>query len=238
VFKRILVLLLLMFALVSAGACAAGKPGESLKKDFPDLKFDSIKETVIKGLYEVVVEGNILYYYPEKSLIVAGHIYAKDKKDLTAERINELVAAKAKDIPTDKAVKHGNGKNVVVEFTDPDCPFCRKMSAYLKTRTDLTVYTFLFPLTQIHPKAEAKAKWVLCSKDPVKALDEVMEGKHDNDELKLCNDPKIDTLLQEHINLGGKLGIRGTPAFFINGTFINGADIKKFEAAIAGGTPK
>lgn len=231
--KKILLVLLMGVVLV-VGACTAGNPGESLKKNFPDLKFDSIKESPIKGLYEVVQDCNVLYYYPGKSLIVAGHIYAKDKQDLTARRINELMVSKARDLPLDKAIKEGSGKNVVIEFTDPECPFCRKMNAYFKTRQDLTVYTFLLPLPQIHPKAGAKAKWILCSKEQGKALDEIMEGKRDNEELKPCDDPKVDSLLKEHMDLGARLGIKGTPAFFVNGTFVNGADIKKFEAALAG----
>ena len=60
------------------------------------------------------------------------------------------------------------------------------------------------------------------------------------------NDPKIDA----DARLGHKLGVRGTPAFFINGRSLSGAQpLEKFEAVIkeelesarglvSGGTPR
>lgn len=218
----------LMFNVVS---CSAQKPEESLKKDFPDIKYDSIRESPIKGLYEVVIGTNILYYYPEKGFIVAGSIFSKDKKNLTQERHQELIALRVKDIPLDKAIKIGSGKNVVIEFTDVDCPFCRKMSEYLKTKTDITRYVFLFPLVQIHPKAEAKSRYVLCSSDKAKALEDAMSGKFDKDgSFKPCDDPAVAKTLNEHMEIGRKVGVEGTPAFFVNGQFVSGANIQAFES--------
>lgn len=226
--KSILVVLLAVLTFISV-ACAAGKPEESFKKDFPEVKVESVKESPIKGVYEVVTSANILYYYPAKGYIIVGPIINKDKKNLTADRMGELASAKYKELALDKAIKIGNGKNIVVEFTDPDCPFCRKMSDYLKTRTDLTRYVFLYPLP-MHQNAPAKIKYILCSDDKVKTLEEVMKGKLDNAEFKVCDDKKIADLVDEHRKITVKTGINGTPAFFVNGKFVSGADIPKFES--------
>ena len=38
--------------------------------------------------------------------------------------------------------------------------------------------------------------------------------------------------LQDHIDLGGKLGVRGTPALWINGQPVSGADLQRIAALI------
>ena len=75
-------------------------------------------------------------------LAVAPAVAAQDTLDLT------------------KAVKIGNGKTMVIEFTDPDCPFCRKAEAYLQKRTDLTRYIFFIPLKS-HPASKGKVQYIL-----------------------------------------------------------------------------
>ena len=105
---------------------------------------------------------NIIYFHPEKDLLMFGEIWTKDGKNMTAEKKGQARFARLKDLPLDKAVKIGNGRNKVIEFTDPDCPYCRKASAFLKGRKDVTRYVFFFPLP-IHKEAEAHARYVLCS---------------------------------------------------------------------------
>ena len=34
-------------------------------------------------------------------------------------------------------------------FTDPDCPFCKRLESEMKGLDNVTVYTFLFPLDQL-----------------------------------------------------------------------------------------
>ena len=118
-----------------------------------------------------------------------GEIWTKDGKNITAGKRTRLAAAKLKDVPLDKAVKIGNGKNKVIEFTDPDCPYCRKAAAFFKGRDDVTRYVFLFPLP-IHKDAEAHARYVLCAADKAHALEEVMSGQLDGKGVPACPDKR------------------------------------------------
>ena len=227
-----------VFALVIATGCAAAgetpstdSVREALKKDFPHLQATSINETAIRGLYEIEAGVNIVYYYPDKELLVFGEIWTKDGTNITAGKKTEIASAKLKDIPLDKAVRIGNGKNKVIEFTDPDCPYCRKASAFLKGRDDVTRYVFLFPLP-LHKDAEAHALYVLCAADKGKALEEVMNGQLDGKALPACSDAKAEALLREHKDLGTTLGVRGTPAFWINGQYVAGANIPAIEGIL------
>ena len=204
---------------------------KSWQRRIPGIKVGEISSSDIPGLYEVEAGSNVIYFYPEKGLLVFGEIWTKDGKNITAEKRARLATAKLKDMPLDKAVKIGNGKNKVIEFTDPDCPYCRKAAEFFKGRDDLTLYVFFFPLP-IHKDAEAHARYVLCAADKAHALEEVMSGQMDGKEAPFCPDKKADALLREHMDLGTKLGVRATPAFWINGQYVAGANIPAIEGLL------
>ncbi len=227
------VMAITMFLFIVAGDAYSGDlyadAAASFKKDYPAATIESVEKTDIEGLYEVVGGGNVFYYHPRTGNILFGEIYTKGGKNLTAERREQFAAAKIKSLPLDKAIKIGNGKNIVIEFTDPDCPFCRKAEGFFKDRRDVTRYVFLFPLQQIHPKSVAKSLEVLCEKgkDRAKAYREAMAGSLGSREPVSCDDQKASGLLAEYVKLGNELGVRGTPAFWVNGISVSGADFKK-----------
>lgn len=204
---------------------------ETLKKTFPNLTFSSIKETHIKGLYEVVIGDGVMYFHPD-GYIIFGEMWNKEGENLTAKTREIIMAEKAKKIPLDKAIKMGSGKNTVVEFTDPDCPYCRKASEFLSKKSDVTRYVFFFPLKQMHPDAEGKSKYIICGGE--QAYKEVYSGKHDKKRVELDKkcDQKAADILKEHIKVAQSLGVRGTPAFWVNGTYVSGANIQAIEGLL------
>ncbi|MBF0487118.1 MAG: thioredoxin fold domain-containing protein [Nitrospirae bacterium] len=135
-------------------------------------------------------------------------------------------------IPTDNAIRIGMGKNTVIEFEDPDCPFSRRLSAYMSKRQDVTRYVFLTPALQIHPDAMDKARFILCSKNSPQAFIDVMNGRYDKEKPPVCKDEQIEKTLKEHKELGSKLGASATPYLIINGTYVLGADFEKIEGVI------
>ncbi|EKD40833.1 MAG: hypothetical protein ACD_74C00155G0009 [uncultured bacterium] len=199
----------------------------NLKANFPNMQFSEINDTPVKGMYEVVTGNNIIYYVPETGNLIFGEVWSKDGKSFTDITRQKLVSKKLSSLPLDKAVKIGNGKNVVIEVTDPDCPFCRKASDFFEKRKDVTRYVFMFPLAQLHPNAEKKARFILSSKDQSKAYKEVMSGKYDQGgSLPAFSD---NNLVQEHQKVAAMLGVKGTPNFWINGNHIGGADFAAIE---------
>jgi thiol:disulfide interchange protein DsbC len=202
-----------------------------VNQSFPSIIVNDIRRTDVKGLYELEAGDGILYYYPEKELIFAGELYNKEGKSLTAERVEAIVERKLKELPLDKAIKTGSGPNTVIEFIDPDCPYCRKAYEWFKTKTGITRYTFLTPIPQLHPKATEKSEYVLSQKTPesrVAALHDVMEGKLDNKTLEGINEDGKKAV-ELHKSLGRKVGLNGTPLFFVNGKMISGADYPGIE---------
>lgn len=210
------------------------KPEVALKSAFPDLSFDSINETEIRGLYEVVTGQNVLYFYPEKEYLFVGEIYNKEKKALSTEtkrKLREKTMKLVKDLPLEKAVKIGSGKNTVIEFTDPDCPYCRKASEFLKKQKGLTRYIFFAPLA--HPQAITKIHYILNAKDKGAAYEEMMSGKPSPQGVDYPE--SVKALAQEHLSLTRKVGVQGTPTFFVNGQEVVGADEKRISELLNGG---
>ena len=211
---------------------------KTLKSSFPDIAFDSVKQSPIKGIYEVTEGKRILYFAPEEGIIIAGNMFDKTKKNLTASRLeeiaakfNEEIALKAKNLSLNKAVKTGKGKHIVIEFTDPDCPFCRNAAKFFESRTDVTKYTFFTPLP-MHPDALNKVRYILCQKDRGKAYDQVMKGKIDGQKYQTCKNAEVDELIKIHESEGAKLSVSSTPFFVIDGKVVAGADIPKIETLL------
>ena len=65
---------------------------KTLKSSFPDIAFDSVNQSPIKGIYEVTEGRRILYFAPEEGIIIAGNMFDKTKKNLTAIRLDEIAA--------------------------------------------------------------------------------------------------------------------------------------------------
>jgi thiol:disulfide interchange protein DsbC len=209
--------------------------GDLLREAFPNLIFESVRPTEIEGLYEVVAGDNIFYFHPETGHLIFGEIWTKDGRSFTAERREELVAGKIANLPLDRAVKIGDGQNTVIEISVPDCPYCRRAADFFRERADVTRYVFFFPLTQIHPEAEKKAMYILCSDTPVEAYEEVYQGKFDGKDISLPSECSGREILDEHIRIAQSLGVRGTPVFWINGKRISGADIPRIEKILGKG---
>jgi thiol:disulfide interchange protein DsbC len=226
---------LILVVIITAGFAAAKEDfkteTDNLKKNFPNLRVDSVKESPIKGLYEIVA-GNQVFYFSPDGYLMFGELWSKDGKNLTAEMREKVLSEKVKSIPLEKALKIGSGPRQVIEFTDPDCPYCRKVDEFLAKRTDVTRYVFFFPLRQIHPDAEKKARYILSQKDREKALREVVSGALDGKPAP--ESIYQDAMLEEMEQVAKSVGVRGTPALWIDGTAVNGADIPRITALLDG----
>jgi thiol:disulfide interchange protein DsbC len=129
-----------------------------------------------------------------------------------------------------KALKIGSGKTVVIEFTDPDCPYCRQGAAFFRNRTDVTRYVFFNPLP-MHPQAKEKAQFILSSPDRAKAYEEVMSGRLDSSNLTGTTAEGIKRF-EEQMAIVQEARVESTPIFIICGRIIQGFDQRKLEAAL------
>lgn len=136
----------------------------------------------------------------------------------------------ASDIDFSKAIRIGSGPKTVVEFTDPDCPFCRSASRYLDSRSDVTRHVFFFPLAR-HPKAREKARYVLSQNDKARAYHEVMAGKLDEVKIFRTTEKGI-RLQQEQYEIAIRAKVHSTPTFMVYGRVLVGFDEKQLQDAL------
>ena len=227
-------LVLICAAALLSLATAAGANENAVRKafaaKFPNMQLQDVTKLPFLGLYEVVVEGDILYADEKVDYIIDGNIISTQKmSNLTAERKRKLSAIPFDELPLDLAFKRviGKGERKMAVFSDPDCPWCKRLEADLDKLENVTVYMFLYPLEQLHPKAPEISRKVWCSPDRVKAWDDYVKRKVMPTAGSDCPNP-VDKIVE----YGRKKSINGTPALVFAsgervGGYISAAEMEK-----------
>ena len=218
--KTCLLLALCIFA--SAAAADEASVKKVVQGKFPKANIESVTKTPYLGLYEVFMEKQLLYTDEKVNYFFLGSVVdGKTMQNLTEERARKLSAIKFDSLPLDLAIKivKGNGKRKVAIFSDPDCPFCQRLERDMVNVTDVTIYTFLYPIESLHPGATGKAKAIWCSPDRVKAWNNFMLKRSGPEAKTDCENP-VDRIVE----FGQSKGINGTPTLiFADGQVIPGA---------------
>ena len=192
-----------------------------LGEKFPEAKIASVVKTPYSGLYEVYMDGQLIYADANAQYVIMGDILdVKSRTNLTQARLGVLNAVKWDTLPLNGAIKmvKGKGERKIAVFSDVDCPYCRKFEAELTKVDNITVYTFLYPIEGLHPKAVQTSRQIWCAPNKNKAWDEYLgSGKIP------ANDGKCANPVDQNIALANKLGITGTPTIiFSNGQRVPG----------------
>lgn len=211
-------MLLVSSAAATAAPAAKGNPDEQavlarLKRQYPATAFTSVARTPVKGLYEVQMGPNIAYVDASGRHFLFGHLFdMQTQSDLTAKRQSgdsstptlrsEREASGPKsvialaDLPLKDAIKrvNGNGARTLVVFSDPNCPYCRRLEADLPALADTTIYTFLIPILGPSSRKSAEAMWAEAMPERAKELE----------------------VLDRNLSLASRFGINGTPTLIRN----------------------
>lgn len=213
--KSLVCLMLMLFSFATAAHADVASVKARMEKKFPHEKILEVTKTPYLGLYEVAFEGSIVYTDENLSYLISGSIYdMKTMQNLTEARARKLYAVKFDALPFQYAFKEvkGNGKRKMAIFTDPNCPFCKRLEKEMQNVDNVTVYRFILAIL---PGSGEKAKNIWCSPNRDKAWrDALLNG---------VTPPKTgpcDTSgLVEVAKLAEKLRINGTPAIiFQDGT--------------------
>ena len=232
--SRALSALLLAAAVLAApGALASEADIRKLfQSKLSDVTVESVSKSPMPGLYEVVANGHIFYTDEKVNFIIRGVLFdaRTGMRNVTQARNSEL-AAQALNKSTDNAIKRvrGNGKRVLYTFEDPNCGYCRQQQKELLKLTDITIYTFLWPI--LSPDSIEKSKAIWCAKDRAKMWEEAMlkgvppTGKRDCD----------TTAIEKNQRLAQRFNLKGTPAVYLaNGEQVGGyLPASQLETALA-----
>lgn len=216
-------LVLSFFLLFSA---SAQQPVDRIKKSVGEkwgVSVTSVTPTPYLGLYEVVLEGrNILYTDEKTSVFLLGNLIdTSTRTNITEARLEELSRIKFSDLPLKQAIKQvrGNGKRILATFEDPNCGYCKRLHQNLFKLSNITIYTFVYPI--LNNDSMTKSKRIWCAKDQVKAWNDWMiHGKAPSGS-ESCD---TQSVLVQNQAYGRNLRINGTPTlFFADGTRVSGA---------------
>lgn len=197
---------------------------KAIEAAYPKFKVESVTKTPYAGLYEVFMGGQIIYTDEKLSFLIAeGHVVdPKTKRDMTESRLADLMKIDFNSLPLDQAIKvvKGNGSRKLVVFSDVDCPYCKRLEQNELTNiTDVTIYTFLYPIVQLHPDSEAKSKLIWCADNRVKAWNDWILNNQLPKSAGNCDVP-----LEKVGDLARKYGVNSTPTlFFADGKRMLGA---------------
>lgn len=212
-----------IFVLLS-GVCHA-QSTEKIKSDLQrqfgsKVQIKSINASPIPGLYEVVVNGNIIYTDAQAKYIIQGEmVELKSGQNITEVRQNELNRINWADLPLQNAIKvvRGNGARKVAVFADPNCGYCKRLEKTFTQMDNITIYTFLIPI--LAPDSGVKSKQIWCAGDPGKSWVDWMTNATSPTSKGDCSTP-----IEKNLALAKTLNITGTPAiFFADGSRIPGA---------------
>lgn len=194
---------------------------KTLSERYPGIVIQAVTPTPMAGVWEVWTGGRLVYTdNTGEYLLIGTLVETRGKINLSQQRLNELRAVRFDSLPLEKSftVVKGKGERRLAVFTDPDCPFCRRLEQELAKLDNLTVHIFLYPLADLHPGAPQIARNVWCAADrPGSWTAYMLEGKAP-DKAGDCEAP-----LTQIAELATRLGIEGTPALiFGNGRRVDG----------------
>ena len=227
VIKTTLAAVLAAVAFAALAAAPAQAQEATIRKNLgeriPQLqKIDEVSRTPMNGLWEVRMGTEILYTDAEGNFLIQGSLIdAKNRRNLTEERVEKLSAIDFDTLPLKDAftIVRGNGKRKMAVFEDPNCGYCKRFERDLQKVENVTVYMFLYPI--LGPDSTEKSRGHWCSKDRLKSWQDWML----KNEPPAKADAACDTsAIARNVEFGKKHKITGTPTLvFADGTRVPGA---------------
>lgn len=214
--------------LFCAGVSAAESPEilalkDKLKATVPSLPVKTISASPVKGLYQVETpSGEMLQVSADGGYIISGDVHRVEadgsvtnlsEQTRSEQREQALSALNDKDLVVFKA--KGQEKGEVLVFTDPTCGYCRKLHSEINQINNLgiTVKYAAWPRAGLQSPAGQTMAHIWCSTDRLAAMS---KAKLTDDDIPAPAGKTCDQhVIQNQINLGFKLGVRGTPAVFL-----------------------
>ena len=212
------------------GAVAAEAQAK-LQQTFTNLRFEDFGLAPVEGpIYQAIAGGKIIYFAPQSEHLLFATVYDRNGINLTALAQEQGTSRRLKAIDPAKALVIGPADApTVIEFTDPDCPYCQALDRFWKAKATegKPVRRLIFFVSGIHPTAAAKAEHILCSPDREAAFQAAYSGQTPP-VLRQCTAGR-DKVAQD-AELVAKIGVSGTPTLIADGKLISGFQQAELEA--------
>ncbi len=180
----------------------------------PGINVESLTALEGTGLYEAVVDGEIVYFSKDGRYVFQGDVIAlESRENITANKRLEMKQKILASLNEDDMIVFEPKKTqyTLTVFTDIDCGYCRKLHQQMSAYNDLGIKIryMAFPRTGLDSDSFNKAVSVWCAKDRQQAMTDSKSGT--NLAIKDCDNP-----VRAHFDAGRRLGVTGTPALFLD----------------------
>ena len=198
-------------SIVSSGDNAAVT--KAIQTSFGErVKPDAVKPSVVAGLVEVHVQGQVYYFSTDGKYMISGSVLDVQTRDnLTEQTRRELQKVDVASLPVNYAIKrmNGAGTRTLYVFEDPESPYCKEFEKSLSSLKDVTIYTF--PYASLGVKSAAAVRNVWCSKNRAEAWSNLLiNDKAPEIAAESCTAP-----IDELVELGHKHHVRITPTMIL-----------------------
>ena len=195
-----------------AGAQDSELTREELAATLPGVQPEDIHDSLLPGMYEIVLDSDVVYISRDGSYLIQGDVFdLRDRKNLTERRRAEaradiLASADPETMivfsPAPEDVRH-----TVNVFTDIDCAFCRQLHREIDQINALGVKVRYLSYPRTGPDTESwdKADRVWCDGDRQTAFTEAIL-------MDTLPEATCDaTPVASHFQLGRQVSVLGTP---------------------------
>lgn len=197
----------------------------NLARLLPQAKDAKITATDADGLYEIQHGPLFAYVTADGKYLIEGDLFdLASGKSVTEQKRKGMRVAKLKELGEENMIifapeKGADPTHVVTVFTDVDCGYCRKLHREIADYNQLGIeirYAF-YPRSGPDTESFRKAESVWCSADRKEALTVAKAGG------AVTAAPDCDNPITREYQLGGELGLRGTPMLILpDGEVVNG----------------
>ncbi len=182
----------------------------------PDLAMDSVRETPIEGLYEVVVGDRVVYMSSDGRYLIQGEfIDLRTERSISEAHYREVRLREIEAVPKWEMVIYpaqGERRGWVTVFTDIECPFCQRLHLHVPELNEKGVEVRYIMMPRSIPSSSyRKSVAVYCADDRAAAMDAAKEGTLE-EAAEECPNP-----IQQHVQMARDLGIRATPTLITHG---------------------
>ncbi|UWE19355.1 DsbC family protein [Herbaspirillum huttiense] len=224
--KKIIFAVLALFSMAHAHAGFI----EDLHAKFPQT-IDAQVDKSFGNFYSVVRGSEVLFVNEDLSILINGDVIDLKQNRSITSAIKEATRPRVpvKELNLKDAIKMGNGPDKIYVFSDPDCPYCKRLEGEFDKLHGVTIYIFPFPIVELHPNAANVAESIWCAKKPATAWHDYLI-KQVKPLPANCDNP-----IDRNVALAQKFKLYGTPAIVLqDGSVIPGAvSAETLQAAIA-----
>jgi len=179
-----------------------------------------VSQAHVPGLFAVNVVGNdgrpgLIYVdYSGKYIISGVTVRIEDRQNISRMEMMDMNRVDINSIPLEGSLVVGDPKAPLKAFlfTDPLCPFCKKLHPELKKVVEadpgIVFFIKMLPLPGLHPDSVRISRTIMCE-NSLLILEDSFAGKK-------IPDPDCESdVIDRTIELAGSLGITATPTLVL-----------------------